>query len=79
MLILLTRTMYGEGQEDTVYISGQLTDSHAKTCNGRGEADVEREAVQAAAYLSVCGGNDMFTDHNSVLTARIGPERSTVC
>lgn len=78
MMTLLTRTMYGEGQEDTVYISGQLTDSQADTQKGGGEADVEREAVQVAAYLGVCGDSGMFTRHKSVLTARIGPERSTL-
>lgn len=76
-MMLLTRTMYGEGQEDTVYIGGWLTDSHADTQKGGGEADVEMEAVQVAAYLGICGDNTMLTYHKSVLTARLAPERST--
>ena len=42
-----------------------------------GEADVERTAVLGTPVSGVSGACAVHTDHKSVLTVRLAPERST--
>ena len=42
-----------------------------------GEADVEKASSRLAAVLGIRGAGDALTYHKSVLTARLGPKRST--
>ena len=73
----MRRQTHSEGQEDTPYIGGQLTEppdySKADFLKRGGEANVAREADQSLAHLVMRHLGFMVTLHNSVLTARTAP------
>lgn len=43
-----------------------------------GEANVEKTGVRGTPVSGVAGPVGLHTDHRSVLTVRIAPERSTI-
>ena len=65
------------GQKALLHKGGQPLNP-AQIPTGGGEADVEKARFRGAALPALFSMGAVHTHHNSVLTARLGPGRSTL-
>ena len=82
MIALLIRICAVTGKRTLFYISGQKAHRTLAlplaNLHGGGEVDVAREDYQSLTHFVMRDMGAVLTLHNSMLTARQAPERSTV-